>query len=122
MKKGFFNALPGRKLRDHISRGMTVWLLACVIFHPLMHLESGHGGSETGHVRFCAAQGGETGAAIHEELLRCPLCSGIGDVVCFSGEESAVIAERIPEGKSLPDVPSHLNLPELPSPRGPPAA
>ena len=101
---------------------MAAWLLACIVFHPLMHLESGHDGSGTGSLRFHVAQSQETGTVIHEELLRCPLCSGTDDAVCLSGEPAVLIAERIPEGKPFPDAPSLLELPELPAPRGPPAA
>jgi len=121
LKTGFFGTVSGKKFRDHISLGLIVWLLACVVFHPLVHLEAGRDDSETGRVRFCAAHGGGTEAVLHEEFLPCPLCSGFDETVCSSGEQSVSFAEHIPQGRPLPDEPSRPSLPELPAPRGPPA-
>ena len=121
MKTVFFSTVSGKKFRDHISRGVIVWLLACVVFHPLMHLGPGHDGSPTETVRFCAAQGGGTAAVLHEEFLPCPLCSGFDDAVCPADAQSVPFAERVPQEKSQPNEPSRLSPPELPAPRGPPA-
>ena len=122
MNRLFSFGVTGAKLRDRVSLGMALWLLACLVCHPLMHAEFSFDASGPRQVRFCVPQEGAADALLHEESVPCPLCSGV-DGFCAPAERSAApAAEGLPDGKCLPADPPRLSLPGLPPPRAPPAA
>ena len=101
---------------------MAFWLLACLVCHPLMHAAPGRDAAEVSRIQFRVADGDAGHAALHGESLPCPLCSGFSKLYFSVAEQSLPVAEEIPAERVFPCVPPRLHLPELPSPRAPPAA
>ena len=122
MDRLFSFGASGAKLRDRVSLGMALWLLTCLVCHPLLHAEFSCDGSGPRQVRFCIPQEEPADAVLHAGSPPCPLCSGV-DGFCSPAERPAALTEKAgPDGKCPPADPPRLSLPGLPPPRAPPAA
>ena len=122
MSRLFSSGFSGAKLRDRVSLGMALWLLACLVCHPLMHAEFSSETSGPEQIRFRVPQETAAETVLHEESVPCPLCSGVDGFCAPAERPAAPTGEGLPDGKCPPADPPRLSLPELPSPRAPPAA